>query len=147
MSAALTASLESFIHKTLKDEQVECIHRIACKGRDVSVVLPMGFGKSAMYQLIPYNQHLYQVFQRVNTSGLRPNLLRFLALTRQSSIKKAFSVLDFRFLFFCLNCPFAFLEPEVNPLGEFTLWRHLALLLLPSLLVSLIPSSLEQTLN
>ena len=31
--SALTASLESFIHETLKDEQVECIRRIACKGR------------------------------------------------------------------------------------------------------------------
>ena len=33
--SALTASVERFIHKTLKDEQVECIRRIACKGRDV----------------------------------------------------------------------------------------------------------------
>ena len=32
---------------------------------------------------------------------------------------------------------FCFLEPGVNPLGEFALWRHLALLLLPSLLPSL----------
>ena len=106
--SALTASLESFIHKTLKDEQVECIRRIVCKGRDVLAVLPMGFGKSAIYQFISNNHNLYQVLERVNISGLRPNLLCFLALTRQSSIQKAFSALDFRFLFFCLNCPFAF---------------------------------------
>ena len=51
--SALNASLESFIHKTLKDEQIECIRRILCHGRDVLAVLPTGFGKSAIYQLIP----------------------------------------------------------------------------------------------
>ena len=29
----LNASLQTFVHKTLKDEQIECIHRIACHGR------------------------------------------------------------------------------------------------------------------
>ena len=48
--SALNASLESFAHKTLKDEQVECIHRIVCHGRDVLAVLPMGLGKSTIYQ-------------------------------------------------------------------------------------------------
>ena len=38
--SALNASLEHFVHKTLKNEQVECICRIV-------------FGKSAIYQLIP----------------------------------------------------------------------------------------------
>ena len=33
--SALNASLQGFVHKTLKDEQVEYIHRIACHGRDV----------------------------------------------------------------------------------------------------------------
>ena len=51
--SALNASLESFVHKTLKDEQKECIRRIVCHGRDVLAVLPTGFGKSAIYQLIP----------------------------------------------------------------------------------------------
>ena len=50
--SALNASPESFVHKTLKDEQVECIHRIVCHGRDVLAVLPTGLGKSAIYQLI-----------------------------------------------------------------------------------------------
>ena len=45
--SALNASLQSFVHKTLKDEQIECIHRIACNGRDVLVVLPTGLGKSS----------------------------------------------------------------------------------------------------
>ena len=46
--SALNASLESFVHKALKDEQIECIHRIVCHGRDVLAVLPMGLGKSAV---------------------------------------------------------------------------------------------------
>ena len=51
--SALNASLAHFVHKTLKDEQVECIRRIVCHRRDVLAVLPTGFGKSAIYQLIP----------------------------------------------------------------------------------------------
>ena len=51
--SALNASLTPFVHKTLKAEQVECIRRIVCHGRDVLAVLPTGFGKSAIYQLIP----------------------------------------------------------------------------------------------
>ena len=57
--SALIASSESFVHKALKDEQTECIHRIVCHGRDVLAVLPTGLGKSVMYQLIskgPYSQ-------------------------------------------------------------------------------------------
>ena len=50
--SALNASLESFVHKALKDEQMECIHRIVCHGRDVLAVLPTGLSKSAIYQLI-----------------------------------------------------------------------------------------------
>ena len=56
----LNASPESFVHNALKDEQIECIHRIVCHGRDVLPVLPTGLGKSAIYQLIskePYSQH------------------------------------------------------------------------------------------
>ena len=45
--SALNASPESFVHKALKDEQIECIHRIVCRGRDVLAVLPTGLGKSA----------------------------------------------------------------------------------------------------
>ena len=51
--SALNASLAHFVHKTLKAEQVECIHRTLCHGRDVLAMLPTGFGKSAIYQLIP----------------------------------------------------------------------------------------------
>ena len=57
--SALNASLESFVHKALKDEQIECIHRIVCHGRDVLAVLPTGLGKSYIFQLIskgPYSQ-------------------------------------------------------------------------------------------
>ena len=45
----VNASLESFVHKALKDEQIECTHRIVCHGRDVLAVLPTGLGKSATY--------------------------------------------------------------------------------------------------
>ena len=53
--SALNASLQSFVHKTLKDEQIECIHRIACHGRDVLAVLPTGLGKGAIYVLSPFS--------------------------------------------------------------------------------------------
>ena len=46
--SALNASLESLVHKALKDEQRECIHRIVCHGRDVLAALPTGLGKSAI---------------------------------------------------------------------------------------------------
>ena len=48
----VNASLESFVHKALKDEQIEHIQRIVCHERDVLAVLPTGLGKSATYQLI-----------------------------------------------------------------------------------------------
>ena len=47
--SALNASLAHFVHKGLKDEQVECIRRIVCHGRDFLTVLPTGFGKSAIH--------------------------------------------------------------------------------------------------
>lgn len=45
-SAALTTSLEDLIHKSLKDEQTECIRRIISLEEAVLPVLPTGFGKS-----------------------------------------------------------------------------------------------------
>ena len=51
--AALTSSLEDLIHKSLKDEQTECIRRIVCLKEDGLAVLPTGFGKSVIYQLFP----------------------------------------------------------------------------------------------
>ena len=51
--SALNVSLVHFVHKTLKAEQLECIRGIVCHGSDVLAVLPTGFGKSAIYQLIP----------------------------------------------------------------------------------------------
>ena len=53
--SALNACPAHFVHKTLKAEQEECIRRIVCHGRDVLAVLPTGFGKSAIYQLIVFN--------------------------------------------------------------------------------------------
>ena len=51
--SALDASLEGFVHRTLKEQQRECIRRIVFEKTDVFAVLPTGFGKSAIYQLIP----------------------------------------------------------------------------------------------
>ena len=47
--SALNASLAYFVRKTLKDEQVECIRRILCHGRDVLAVLRTRFDKSAIH--------------------------------------------------------------------------------------------------
>ena len=55
--SALNAFPEGFVHKALEDEQIECIHRIVCHRRDVLAVLPMGLGKSAIYQLISKGQY------------------------------------------------------------------------------------------
>ena len=52
--SALNASLAHFVHKTLKDEQVECIRRIVCHGRDFLAVLPTGFGKSAIHVSVDF---------------------------------------------------------------------------------------------
>ena len=49
--SALNASPENFVHKALKDEQIECIQRIVCHWRDVLAVLPTGLGTSTIYQL------------------------------------------------------------------------------------------------
>ena len=51
-SSAINLSLQDFIHKSLKDEQKECIRRIICLNEDVLAVRPTGFGKSVIYQLI-----------------------------------------------------------------------------------------------
>ena len=61
--SAINASPESFVHKALKDEQIECIHRIVCHGRDVLSVLPTGLGKSAICQIItdPHEIVLFSV--------------------------------------------------------------------------------------
>ena len=52
MLSDLNGSPESFVHKAFKVEQIECIHRIVCHGRDVLAVIPTGLGESAVYQLI-----------------------------------------------------------------------------------------------
>ena len=47
-SAALTTSLDDLIHKSLKDEQTECIRRIISLEEAVLPVHPTGFGKSVI---------------------------------------------------------------------------------------------------
>ena len=76
--SALNASPENFVHKALKDEQIECIQRIVCHGRDVFAVLPAGLGKSAIYQLIT-SKVLFRMGRTANaTSKTTAELLVFL---------------------------------------------------------------------
>ena len=76
----VNASLESFVHKALKDEHIECIHRIVCQGRDVLAKLPTGLGKSATYQL---KKVLFRRGRKANaTSKTTSELLVFCWLTK-----------------------------------------------------------------
>ena len=52
-SWSLTQALKDFSVESLKAEQVECIRRLICLREDVLAVLPTGFGKSLIYQIIP----------------------------------------------------------------------------------------------
>ena len=65
-------SVKSFVHKALKDEQIECIHRIVCHGRDVLAVLPTGLGKSATYQLI--SKVLFCMDRTANATSVKNHL-------------------------------------------------------------------------
>ena len=67
----LNVSLQTFVHETLKDEQIECIHRIACHGRDVLAVLPTGLGKSAI-SISPFS--LIHDFRKQNARGNVSNI-------------------------------------------------------------------------
>ena len=70
--SALNASLQSFVHETLKDEQIECIYRIAFHGRDVLVVLPTRLGQSAIYVLPRFS--MIRDFRKQNTRGNVSNI-------------------------------------------------------------------------
>ena len=52
-STALAGALRYFKYDSLKVEQIECLRRAICLREDVLAVLPMGFGKSLIYQIIP----------------------------------------------------------------------------------------------
>ena len=52
--SALNATLERFVQKALKDEHIECIHRIVCHGRDVLAMLPAGLGTERYIQPTPH---------------------------------------------------------------------------------------------
>ena len=58
-SSALAKALTNFKYSSLKEEQIECVRRIICFREDVLAVLPTGFGKSVIFQIIPIiKQHL-----------------------------------------------------------------------------------------
>ena len=50
---ALAASLISFPTIELKREQKTCLEILAVQQKDVLAILPTGFGKSLIYQLLP----------------------------------------------------------------------------------------------
>ncbi len=52
-SSALAKALTYFKYSSLKEEQIECVRRVICFREDVLAVLPTGFGKSVIYQIIP----------------------------------------------------------------------------------------------
>ena len=52
-STALAEALTYFKYDSLKVEQIECLRRVICLREDVLAVLPTGFGKSLIYQIIP----------------------------------------------------------------------------------------------
>ena len=52
-STTLAEALRYFKNDSLKIEQRECIRRVICLREDVLAVLPTGFGKSSIYQIIP----------------------------------------------------------------------------------------------
>ena len=60
---ALSNSVRYLNVNSLKPEQQECIRRLVCCDEDVLAVLPTGFGKSLIYQLLPsvhQNLHLLE---------------------------------------------------------------------------------------
>ena len=60
---ALSNSITDLNVNNLKPEQQECIRRLICCDKDVLPVLPTGFGKSLIYQLLPsvhQNLHLLE---------------------------------------------------------------------------------------
>ena len=52
-STALAEALRYFKYDSLKVEQIECLRRVICLREDVLAVLPTGFGKSLIYQIVP----------------------------------------------------------------------------------------------
>ena len=52
-STALAEALRYFKYDSLKVEQIECLRRVICLRKDVLAVLPTGFRKSLIYQIIP----------------------------------------------------------------------------------------------
>ena len=58
--AIQNALAKSSLHFTLKKEQMECLSSVITDGKDILAVLPTGYGKSLIYQLLPdvFNQYL-----------------------------------------------------------------------------------------
>ena len=86
---ALDASLEGCVHKTLKEQQRECIRRIVCEKKDVFAVLPTGFRKSAIYQLIPkVLSHLGRTADDIKTAVAVVSLSDYIRKQQVAAIEK-----------------------------------------------------------
>ena len=51
--AVKSVSIKRGFEFTLKEKQLECISSIVCDGRNVLAVLPTGYRKSVIYQILP----------------------------------------------------------------------------------------------
>ncbi|XP_003389188.1 PREDICTED: uncharacterized protein LOC100639792 [Amphimedon queenslandica] len=59
MDSCLTEAAELLGYRNLKDEQISCLTEFL-SGRDVFVILPTGFGKTACFTLLPFAFDKYQ---------------------------------------------------------------------------------------
>ena len=69
-SAVLTASLEEFFHKALKDEQKECIRRIVSLKEDVLAILPINFKASYNFYSAAFTDG-YKIIQKRKNNLLK----------------------------------------------------------------------------
>jgi ATP-dependent DNA helicase RecQ len=64
---ALGSAIKFFPGIQVKEEQIACLRSLVVKGKDVLAVLPTGFGKSLIYQLLPklYSSYWLEKYREV----------------------------------------------------------------------------------
>ena len=87
--SALDASLEGFVHRTLKEQQRECIRPIVCEKKYFFAVLPTGFGKSAFYHLLlKVLSHMERTADDIKTTVAVVSLLDYIRKQQVAAIEK-----------------------------------------------------------